>query len=58
MKKLAGRAPGDLGVRAGREPWRIHSFDPVTHDLWVGDVGQGLLYEEVGMRGTFTSSTP
>jgi len=28
-----------------REPWRF-SFDPVTHDLWVGDVGQDL-YEEV-----------
>ena len=28
-----------------REPWRF-SFDPVTRDLWVGDVGQDL-YEEV-----------
>jgi putative heme-binding domain-containing protein len=28
-----------------REPWRF-SFDPLTHDLWVGDVGQDL-YEEV-----------
>ncbi len=28
-----------------REPWRF-SFDPVTHDLWVGDVGQDR-YEEV-----------
>jgi putative heme-binding domain-containing protein len=28
-----------------REPWRF-SFDPVTGDLWVGDVGQDL-YEEV-----------
>lgn len=28
-----------------REPWR-YSFDPLTGDLWVGDVGQDL-YEEV-----------
>ena len=28
-----------------REPWRF-SFDPLTQDLWVGDVGQ-YLYEEV-----------
>jgi putative heme-binding domain-containing protein len=28
-----------------REPWRF-SFDPVTGDLWVGDVGQDR-YEEV-----------
>jgi putative heme-binding domain-containing protein len=28
-----------------REPWRF-SFDSVTHDLWVGDVGQDL-FEEV-----------
>ena len=28
-----------------REPWRF-SFDPLTDDLWVGDVGQDL-YEEV-----------
>jgi putative heme-binding domain-containing protein len=28
-----------------REPWRF-SFDPMTGDLWVGDVGQDL-YEEV-----------
>jgi putative heme-binding domain-containing protein len=28
-----------------REPWRF-SFDPVTKDFWVGDVGQDL-YEEI-----------
>jgi putative heme-binding domain-containing protein len=28
-----------------RQPWRL-SFDPATHDLWVGDVGQ-TNYEEV-----------
>ena len=27
-----------------REPWRF-SFDPVTHDLWVGDVGQDRIEE-------------
>jgi putative heme-binding domain-containing protein len=30
-----------------REPWRM-SFDSVTHDLWVGDVGQDQ-FEEVGI---------
>ncbi len=28
-----------------RQPWRL-SFDPMTQDLWVGDVGQ-VTYEEV-----------
>ncbi|HEX4792394.1 MAG TPA: PQQ-dependent sugar dehydrogenase [Humisphaera sp.] len=28
-----------------REPWRF-SFDPLTHDFWVGDIGQDL-YEEI-----------
>lgn len=30
-----------------REPWR-YSFDPVTKDLWVGDVGQNR-FEEVAI---------
>jgi putative heme-binding domain-containing protein len=30
-----------------REPWRF-SFDPLTRDLWVGDVGQDR-YEEVNI---------
>jgi len=30
-----------------REPWRF-SFDPLTQDLWVGDVGQDR-YEEVAI---------
>ena len=28
-----------------REPWRF-SFDPLTHDFWVADIGQDL-YEEI-----------
>lgn len=27
-----------------RNPWRV-SFDPLTGDLWIGDVGQGALEE-------------
>lgn len=30
-----------------RQPWRF-SFDPVTQDLWVGDVGQNS-YEEIAI---------
>jgi glucose/arabinose dehydrogenase len=34
-----------------REPWRF-SFDPVTHDLWVGDVGQDRVEEvDIVRRG-------
>jgi glucose/arabinose dehydrogenase len=32
-----------------REPWRF-SFDPVTHDLWVGDVGQDRVEEVAIVR--------
>jgi glucose/arabinose dehydrogenase len=32
-----------------REPWRF-SFDPVTRDLWVGDVGQDRVEEVAIVR--------
>src|SRR5205823_5548339 len=32
-----------------RNPWRF-SFDRTTHDLWIGDVGQGAI-EEVDFLG-------
>src|SRR5437764_6009728 len=32
-----------------REPWRF-SFDPVTNDLWVGDVGQDRVEEVTIVR--------
>ncbi len=35
----------EIWAEGFRQPWRL-SFDPVTHDLWVGDVGQRN-YEEV-----------
>jgi glucose/arabinose dehydrogenase len=35
----------EIWVSGLREPWRF-SFDPLTNDLWVGEVGQDR-YEEV-----------
>ncbi len=40
----SGYAP-EVWVYGLRNPWRF-SFDRVTHDLWIGDVGQGE-WEEV-----------
>ena len=40
----------EIWAEGFRQPWRL-SFDPVTHDLWVGDVGQAK-YEEVSIVRT------
>jgi glucose/arabinose dehydrogenase len=46
---------GESGVRPEiwasgfREPWRF-SFDPLTHELWVGDVGQDRVEEVTIVR--------
>lgn len=37
-----------------RNPWRF-SFDAKTHDMYIGDVGQGL-YEEINFQASSTKS--
>ena len=38
---------GEIWALGFREPWRF-TFDSLTHDLWLGDVGQDR-FEEVGI---------
>ena len=47
---FAGATPGadEIWATGVRNPWRI-SFDPVTGDLYIADVGQGAR-EEVEFR--------
>lgn len=44
----AGDPPDEVWAKGFRNPWKF-SFDRVTGDLWVGDVGQGQ-YEEVDLE--------
>ena len=37
----------EIWAHGFRQPWRF-SFDPVTHEFWVGDVGQAN-YEEISI---------
>jgi putative heme-binding domain-containing protein len=46
FRDRAGARP-EIWAYGFREPWRF-SFDPLTGDLWVGDVGQDR-FEEVGI---------
>lgn len=44
-----GRANPLIWARGVRNPWRI-SFDPVTGDLWIADVGQNEVEEVTVLR--------
>jgi putative heme-binding domain-containing protein len=45
FKNSDPRVRKEIWAQGFRQPWRL-SFDPVKHDLWVGDVGQND-YEEI-----------
>jgi glucose/arabinose dehydrogenase len=44
-----GGGAGEVFIMGVRNPWRF-SFDRMTGDLWIGDVGQGVIEEMTVLR--------